>query len=73
MNKPPVAPDYNKLINTFIWRFFGVAFLIFVLFKMFGSIKESNQNKLGDHLDVSGEQIDQNLQKIERAVKPTSP
>lgn len=62
--------DTNAIVNAVLWRLFGVGFLLFVIFRMMVGYQASTTGGLGDSLDVLGERIKANGEKIKEANKP---
>lgn len=56
--------DTNQIINAFLWRFFGVLFLLFIIFRMIVSFQESTTNELGDRFDELGDRIKANSERV---------
>ena len=56
--------SYDQAINAFLWRFFGVLFLLFV---MVNSFKDSSKNELGERIDELGLEMEQSSERMNRA------
>lgn len=56
--------DTKTTINAFLWRFFGVLFLLFIIFRMIVDFQASTTNELGDKFDELGDRIKANSEKV---------
>lgn len=71
----PICPNCGRAnpggnaadaINAFLWRFFGILFLLFVISSMARDYKESTRDELSVKFDSLAEQTQQNLEKLEK-------
>lgn len=57
----------SDVINTFIWKFFGTLFLLFVVANMIGDYRRTNVDELGASLDRLEAESEENLERIRQA------
>lgn len=63
------AIDFIQTINAFLWRFFGVLFLLFILYNMIIDYRVSSRNELGGRLDELQLEMEQSSERMRRAVE----
>jgi hypothetical protein len=64
-----VNPGGNgtNTIDGSLWRFFGILFLLFVLFNALRGYNESTRDELGESLDRLEQRTSASLEKIRKA------
>lgn len=60
-------------INAFLWRFFGILFLLFVSVNMIRDYKESTQDELAESSDRLEQAIKSSRERIREALKEPNP